>query len=281
MSLELYPPELGFKRPFTREVCEVLSLRNTNSDPVVFKVKTTAPKQYCVRPNSGRIEPGKQVEVQVLLQSMKDEPAPGAKCKDKFLVQSVKVTGDMSYGNVSSVFDNTPKTSVVERKLRVSWLEADSPGAEIPATHEFVDEEPPTSYSSSPFVNYETPAPGHAKNISANHATPIAKPEFLESVKSEVDEKEDLYKTKAVVDNTPVEEDVEEKLRVANAELKRLHDRLDEYGLRQRKDTSKAATTETKSSPTVIQQGNAESGVPVQIVAGLCLLSFLIAYFFF
>ena len=29
-----------------------------------LKVKTTAPKQYCVRPNSGRIDPGANVEVQ-------------------------------------------------------------------------------------------------------------------------------------------------------------------------------------------------------------------------
>ena len=29
-----------------------------------MKVKTTAPKQYCVRPNSGRIEAGMEVEVQ-------------------------------------------------------------------------------------------------------------------------------------------------------------------------------------------------------------------------
>ena len=30
----------------------------------LMKVKTTAPKQYCVRPNSGRIEAGMEVEVQ-------------------------------------------------------------------------------------------------------------------------------------------------------------------------------------------------------------------------
>ncbi len=64
MSVELDPPELGFKRitpqshahnnvdannnagPFDHEVSQVLRLRNPNSDPVAFKVKTTAPKQY-------------------------------------------------------------------------------------------------------------------------------------------------------------------------------------------------------------------------------------------
>ncbi|KAH0565945.1 hypothetical protein GP486_000666 [Trichoglossum hirsutum] len=46
MSLLLDPPELGFRRPFTHEVSQILVLTNPNSDPVAFKVKTTAPKQY-------------------------------------------------------------------------------------------------------------------------------------------------------------------------------------------------------------------------------------------
>lgn len=65
---------------------------------------------YCVRPNSGRVEPGETVEVQgacvtsssllmlhvsispVMLQAMKDEPPLNAKCKDKFLIQSTAIT---------------------------------------------------------------------------------------------------------------------------------------------------------------------------------------------
>lgn len=68
MSVELDPVELGFKReispyhvpshvdandnkgPFSHEVSQVLRLHNPNSDPVAFKVKTTAPKQ-CASPH--------------------------------------------------------------------------------------------------------------------------------------------------------------------------------------------------------------------------------------
>jgi hypothetical protein len=50
--------------PFTQLVKEILVVRNPNPEPVAFKVKTTAPKQYCVRPNSGRIEANQSVEVQ-------------------------------------------------------------------------------------------------------------------------------------------------------------------------------------------------------------------------
>lgn len=39
----------------------------------------------------------------VLLQAMKAEPAPDAKCRDKFLVQVAPITGDKEFASVSSV----------------------------------------------------------------------------------------------------------------------------------------------------------------------------------
>lgn len=40
MSVDIEPSELGFRRPFTQEVSETLSIKNTNSTPVAFKVRT-------------------------------------------------------------------------------------------------------------------------------------------------------------------------------------------------------------------------------------------------
>jgi len=39
----------------------------------------------------------------VLLQAMKEDPPPDAKCRDKFLVQSVLVTADKEFTNVGSL----------------------------------------------------------------------------------------------------------------------------------------------------------------------------------
>lgn len=39
----------------------------------------------------------------MLLQAMKEEPATDAKCKDKFLVQSVAVGRDMEFSNVTAI----------------------------------------------------------------------------------------------------------------------------------------------------------------------------------
>ena len=49
--------------PFTDVVTSDLKLSNPTDRRVCFKVKTTAPKRYCVRPNSGIIEPGAAVSV--------------------------------------------------------------------------------------------------------------------------------------------------------------------------------------------------------------------------
>jgi hypothetical protein len=48
-------------------VKRTLTVANPNDQPIMFKVKTTAPKQYCVRPNSGRVEPNERIEVQGVL----------------------------------------------------------------------------------------------------------------------------------------------------------------------------------------------------------------------
>ena len=55
------------KGPFRDVVTAELKLANPSEKKVCFKVKTTAPKRYCVRPNSGIIEPGGKVSVAGML----------------------------------------------------------------------------------------------------------------------------------------------------------------------------------------------------------------------
>lgn len=49
--------------PFTDVVTTNLKLKNPSDRRVCFKVKTTAPRRYCVRPNSGVIEAGSTVVI--------------------------------------------------------------------------------------------------------------------------------------------------------------------------------------------------------------------------
>uniref|UniRef100_A0A5F8G5J5 Vesicle-associated membrane protein-associated protein A n=1 Tax=Monodelphis domestica TaxID=13616 RepID=A0A5F8G5J5_MONDO len=79
------PTDLKFKCPFTDVVTTNLKLRNPSDRKVCFKVKTTALCRYCVRPNSGIIEPGLTVTVSVMLQPFDYDP--NEKSKHKFMVQ--------------------------------------------------------------------------------------------------------------------------------------------------------------------------------------------------
>ncbi|KAF4997935.1 hypothetical protein F66182_16325, partial [Fusarium sp. NRRL 66182] len=199
-------------------------------------VKTTAPKHYCVRPNSGRVEPGKHVEVQVLLQAMKEDPSADAKCKDKFLVQSVAITGDLEFSNVTSIFEKAPKSAIQERKIRVTYLPAG--GANGPTQTE---EEPP-AYS-SPGGAFETPAPTSKKIV--DDSTPIPAPNFEKSPKPETPDSKEADSSPfenapsgaATETKSDFTDNVKEQLSDALAQIQKLKAQLTEQGegLRQRK----------------------------------------------
>ncbi|GAB7355041.1 hypothetical protein MBLNU459_g5641t1 [Dothideomycetes sp. NU459] len=282
MSVELDPVELGFQRPFTHEVSQVLRLYNKNSDPVAFKVKTTAPKQYCVRPNSGRIEPGKDVEVQVLLQAMKEDPPLDAKCRDKFLVQSVAISADKEFPNVSQIWshiEQTAKSSIQEKKIRVVFL---SEGAGVNGVSHLDDSTAaypsPSPQPQTPQRSVEPAALSTPDQRSVNTAS--------DSVYNPTPERSTISAAaQSVASAIPTSADqLKAQLAEAQATISRLRQSADDQGLRQRKtdainqDSKERISTGTTGMG-VLQQPS--SGVPVQVVAGLCLLCFLVAYFFF
>ncbi|KAI8933991.1 hypothetical protein NX059_008763 [Plenodomus lindquistii] len=292
MSVELDPPELGFKRPFQHEVSQTLRLKNPHSDPVAFKVKTTAPKQYCVRPNSGRIEPGEHVEVQILLQAMKEDPAPDAKCRDKFLVQSVLVTADKEFTNVGSLWahiEQTSKSSIQEKKIRVLFLPADD-SAHTPAktngvsrdsllpsspSPEAVTPQRGVSEASGP-VSVPSDRPADSKNLGQIQQETFNPASSTASVKSTVN-----AAAASVSNALPSSATVQAQLDEAKAQIARLTQQLGESsGLRQR-NVASSSSAQPSASLATANPPAAAGGVPVHITAALCLLSFLIAYFLF
>jgi len=297
MSVELDPVELGFKRPFTTEVSQVLRLKNPHSDPVAFKVKTTAPKQYCVRPNSGRIEAGKDVEVQVLLQAMKEDPPPDAKCRDKFLVQSVAVTADKEFSNVASIWshiEQTSKSSIQEKKIRVFFLPADDATA-TPAKTNGVKQQDDESTLLSPSPEAVTPQRGSTATPVGSISRPQDRPaeskhlgDAVASAHNPVTsgQQSTLGATVAgVASAIPTStSDLQAQLAEARAQIQKLKQQVEQHGLRQRKGEAIIQESKEKVASGTMGIGVQHpptGGVPVQIVAALCLLSFLLAYFFF
>ncbi|KAI0474400.1 PapD-like protein [Xylaria cf. heliscus] len=275
MSVEIEPQELGFHRPFTVEVLENLKIRNPGTQPVAFKVKTTAPKQYCVRPNSGRVEPNREVEVQVILQAMKQEPPAGTKCRDKFLVQSVAITPEKDFANLASIWDTIDKSLVQEKKIRVAFLDPKSSTAAEPTV---------TTPSKRTAVNSGDATPEVAPpTYSSPGDYSAGRSEFKSTIEedSHVEEKPTFASPVAVATTKNSEPSREEpKIEKKVAQVKE-----EDGGVRQRKTggtTEKPAAKPAAKPAELAQTARAGTeGVPVQITAVLCLLSFLLAYFFF
>lgn len=55
--------ELKFRGPFDDYVSVSLTIRNPTLKRIAFKIKTTAPKRYCVKPNSGVLDPEQNMKV--------------------------------------------------------------------------------------------------------------------------------------------------------------------------------------------------------------------------
>ncbi|EHB03866.1 Vesicle-associated membrane protein-associated protein B [Heterocephalus glaber] len=85
LSLELQL-KLKFRGPFTDVITTNLKLHNPTHRNMSFKVKTTAPRRYCVWPNSGITDAGASINVSVMLQPFDYDP--NEKSKQKFMVQS-------------------------------------------------------------------------------------------------------------------------------------------------------------------------------------------------
>ena len=79
--------ELSFVGPFNKDVTTMMSLQNTSDRKVCFKIKSTKPTKYTVKPNSGVID-AKQ-KIQLMVTSLPFEHDPYEKNREKFMVQAM------------------------------------------------------------------------------------------------------------------------------------------------------------------------------------------------
>lgn len=110
--------ELKFKGPFTQPVTSHMSLKNPTDKKILFKIKTTAPKKYCVRPNCGSIEPKSSVEIAICLQPFVYDP--NEKNKHKFMVQSL-VAPDGAEVNAEQLWKDVSPEQLMDAKLRCTF----------------------------------------------------------------------------------------------------------------------------------------------------------------
>lgn len=119
----------------------VLTIRNVSDDrKIAFKVKTTRPMRYLVRPNQGMLGPNGTSSVMVILQQkdceelLRLDPSERQLSNDKFLVQSIyvddsfyelvktKSTKEMA-DELTNMWAHTDKRSLSNKKLRCRFVQ--------------------------------------------------------------------------------------------------------------------------------------------------------------
>lgn len=129
--LGIEPLELCFPFETKKQISCSMQLANRTDGYIAFKVKTTSPKKYCVRPNSGIVPPRSTSDVIVTMQAQKEVP-PGMQCKDKFLVQSAVVTEGLAVKDITGeMFKKESGNVVDEVKLKVLYVEPPRPPSPV------------------------------------------------------------------------------------------------------------------------------------------------------
>lgn len=148
MTLLLLEPqsELHFYLSYSDETARcTMTLRHpgTNDDYIAFKVKTTQPRRYLVRPNQGLVAPGSSETVAILLVDkdkqalVKSYESLGQSAldhaKDKFLVQTCVVNSAFSskYKNHVGVNKKLADNSELYDALNSMWSSAGGGGGSI------------------------------------------------------------------------------------------------------------------------------------------------------
>lgn len=125
--LNIHPAELKFPFELKKQSSCSMQLTNKTDQYVAFKVKTTNPKKYCVRPNTGIVLPGSTCNVTVTMQAQREVP-PDMQCKDKFLLQSVVAPNGATNKDITAeMFNKEEGKTVEEFKLRVIYIPANPP----------------------------------------------------------------------------------------------------------------------------------------------------------
>ncbi|KAL6981735.1 Vesicle-associated protein 1-2 [Sarracenia purpurea var. burkii] len=129
--LSIEPQELQFPFELKKQISCSLQLTNKTDNYVAFKVKTTNPKKYCVRPNTGVVLPRSACDVTVTMQAQKEAP-PDMQCKDKFLLQSAVASPGATTKDITpEMFNKESGNHVEECKLRVAYVPPPQPPSPV------------------------------------------------------------------------------------------------------------------------------------------------------
>lgn len=117
-SLNIHPPDvICFSQKYD-ELTGTVTLTNNGDKIISYKIKTTSPEKFRVRPSTGILVPAASVTISVVLQPDFQFPALS---RDKFLVMNFPVdSADMTTQELAEIWKQTSGKAVEQRRLRCS-----------------------------------------------------------------------------------------------------------------------------------------------------------------
>ncbi|ODV92493.1 hypothetical protein CANCADRAFT_87380 [Tortispora caseinolytica NRRL Y-17796] len=239
--MEISPNLLEYSGDLTQPISRTVRLVNNSDKAIAYKVKTTAPRLYVVRPNAAAVPAGSSVEVVITLQGLSENPAPGFKCKDKFLIQTVEVTPELSALTAQvfwEVVTGNPhhKANVKDFKIRVAY------NPSLSAADISLDEQNDTVF--------DTPVKSKATDSS-------------KAEQAETSNEENNPRSSSISQTSATAKAVTAEITATNT------------------DTKKPSKPEFKSASTALASAPQRGGISARLAVLMCVLSFLIAWFFF
>jgi DNA-directed RNA polymerase I, II, and III subunit RPABC2 len=113
------PEEITFPNVLNQEAVFMLKVKNVSSSAAAFKVKTTAPKNYLVKPSAGVIPANGDCEIKITLNKQTSDPSAN---NDRFLVQAVKTPSGKDL--TKEEWQAVDKASVQELRLHVVFSDS-------------------------------------------------------------------------------------------------------------------------------------------------------------
>ncbi|XP_065192499.1 motile sperm domain-containing protein 2-like isoform X2 [Sycon ciliatum] len=134
--LEISPSSvMEFRGNGTDDIVVPLSIRNISTNAIGFKIKTTGPDRYHVKPSAGIVQTGASAIANVTLRSGADRSLV---LQDKFLVEFCPVPPTLQASELSRFLKSVEKSAMQEQKLLIQIAKptppASQPKTEVVAT---------------------------------------------------------------------------------------------------------------------------------------------------
>lgn len=187
-QITIAPESLEFQAPLVKESTDHITITNSSDQAIAFKVKTTAPKLYCVRPTAAFVKAGETQDIEIVFMGLPEEPAPNMKCKDKFLVLALPAPYDTEDKTVADVWPGLEaefKPEMQSKKIKVVYnYTAPAPVAAVPEPIAPVAVATPAKVTEAP-APIAAPVPVAAAPVAIPEPTPV-KQQVKEQVREEV-----------------------------------------------------------------------------------------------